>query len=87
MKEVIFYGVAALAGFLAICPGGRKPPCPDPIAASLWGLVMGGLAGVAYYFLFLGKRALESWDLLAVALVAFLLSHFIWIFFFAKREA
>jgi len=86
MEIAIFYGVAALAGFAAICPRGRKPPCPDPIAASLWGLVIGVLAAVAYYFLFLAKRSLESGDLLAVALVAYLLSHFIWIFFFAKRE-
>jgi len=87
MEKIMFYVAAALAGVLAICPGGRKPPCPDPVAKSLLGLVFGVIAAIAYYFLFVGKRALECCDIIAVVLIAFLFSHFIWILFFAKKEA
>ncbi|MFZ2055102.1 MAG: hypothetical protein WAU81_13020 [Candidatus Aminicenantales bacterium] len=86
MDKIIFYAASALAGFLAICPRGKKPPCPDPLAKSLLGLVMGVIAAIAYYFLFVGTRALECCDIIAVVLIAFLFSHFIWTLFFAKKE-
>jgi hypothetical protein len=87
MDKIIFYVAPALAGFLAFCPRGHKPPCPDPLAKVLLGFVLGVIAAIAYYFLFVGTRALESCDIIAVVLLAYLFSHFIWVFFFGKKEA
>ena len=86
MEGFVFYSAAALAGVLAICPRGRRPPCPDPVGKSLIGLLFGVIAAVAYYFLFVGKRALECYDIVAVILYAYLFSHFIWILFFTEKE-
>lgn len=89
MHQIIFYGVAALAGFRALCPpdaGLRdRDPCPDPLARILFGFITGAIAAVAYFFLFVGKRALEVCDLIAVAMLAYLFSYFIWALFFAKK--
>lgn len=86
MEYVIFYAFAVLAGFKSMCPQGGRPPCPDPVAKALFGFITGAIAAVAYFFLFIGSRALECCDLIAVSILAYLFSHFIWAFFFTKKE-
>jgi len=87
MDYFVFYGIAVLAAYKALCPDGRRPPCPDPVGLILIGLIIGAIAAVAYYFLFVAKRALECCDLIAVALLAYLFTHFIWTLFFRKKQA
>lgn len=87
MVEVMYFSFAALAGAVAFCPRGHRPPCPDPLMKSLVGLVFGAIAGVAYLLLFIGKRAIECCDLIAVAIIAYLFALFIFNLFFAKKEA
>lgn len=87
MEKVIFFAFAALAGYVAFCPRGGKPPCPGPLAKTLFGLVVGAVAGVAYLLLFIGKRAIECCDLIAVAVIAYLFALFIYTLFLAKKEA
>jgi len=89
MEHIVFYAVAAFAGLRALCPpdaGLRdRDPCPDPLARVLYGFITGAIAASAYFFLFVGKRALECCDLIAVAILAYLFSYFIWALFFAKK--
>jgi len=87
MEKLMLYVVGALAGHLAICPPGRRRPCPDPLAKSLLGLVIGAIAVIGYVFLFLGKRAIVPPDLIATGLTAYLFSNFIWTLLFTKKEA
>ena len=87
MEKVILYTVAALAGYLAICPPGRRRPCPDPLAKSSLGLVFGAIAAIGYVFLFLGKRAVEPCDLIAAGFIAYVFTNFIWTLFFTEKEA
>lgn len=88
MKLAFFIVVAVLAAYKGWCPRGHRPPCPDPVGkVLLGGTITGAIAGFAYYFLFIGKRALECYDLIAVILIAFLFAVFIQTLFFAKREA
>lgn len=87
MEKVLFFAFAALAGYAAWCPRGGRPPCPDPVSKALFGLIVGAIAGLAYLLLFLGKRAVECCDLIAVAIIAYLFALFIYTLFFAKREA
>ena len=86
MVEATFFAVAALAGYAAFCPRGGKPPCPGPLAKTLFGLVVGAVAGLAYLLLFIGKRAIECCDLIAVAVIAYLFALFIYTLFLAKKE-
>jgi hypothetical protein len=86
----IIYGIAIFAGFRALCPpsaGVRDhDPCPDPLGKVLFAIFGGAIAAVAYLYFFIGKRTLECCDLIAVAIFAYLFSHFIWTLFFAKKE-
>ena len=50
------------------------------------GLTWGKIAGVAYLLLFIGKRAIECCDLIAVAIIAYLFALFIYTLFLAKKE-
>ncbi len=84
---ILFFAFAAFAGYAAWCPRGGKPPCPDPVVKALFGLIVGAIAGLAYLLLFIGKRAIECCDLIAVAIIAYLFALFIYTLFFAKREA
>jgi hypothetical protein len=90
MPQIIFYGIAIFAGFRALCPptaGFRDhDPCPDPLGKVLFAIFAGAIAAVAYIFLFMGNRALEWGDLIAVSILAYLFSNFIWTLFFTKRE-
>jgi hypothetical protein len=85
-----FYAIAVLAGFRALCPPSQGAleydPCPDPLARVVYGFIAGAIAAVGYFFLFVGKRALECCDLIAVAILAYLFSYFIWALFFAKKS-
>ncbi len=87
MEKVMLYLVGAFAGHLAICPPGRRRPCPDPLVKSLVGAGIGAIAVLGYVFLFSGKRAFGPSDLIAVGLTAYLFTNFIWNLFFAKKEA
>ncbi len=88
MKLTFFFVVAVLAAYKGWCPRGQRPPCPDPVGKTLiGGIITGVTAALAYYFLFVGKRALECCDLIAVILIAFLFAVLIQTLFFAKREA
>jgi hypothetical protein len=87
MEKVLFFAFAALAGYLGWCPRGGRPPCPDPIAKTLFGgLISGALAGIAYLFLFLKDGIVECCDLIAVAVLAYLFALFIHTLFFAKAK-
>jgi len=74
--EAKFFSViiGALAGLRAICPRGGDD-CPK--LRVVLGLILGAVAGVCYILLFLGKRALECCDLIALILVAYLFTFFI----------
>lgn len=87
MVTIMYFSFAALAGYAAFCPRGGKPPCPDPVLKTLFGLVVGAIAGIAHLFLFIGKRDIECCDLIAVAVIGYLFAHFIYTLFFAKKEA
>ena len=86
MEKAILIVVSGLAGYFAFCPRGGKPPCPGPLAKSLFGLVVGAIAGIAYLLLFIGKRVIECCDLIAVAVIAYLFALFIYTLFLAKKE-
>ena len=82
--------MAVFAGFRALCPPwatvADRPPCPDPLGRVLFGFIAGAIAALAYFFLFVGKRALECCDLIAVSILAYLFSYLIWALFFAKKR-
>jgi len=87
-KMILLFSGAVLAGYLAWCPRGGRPPCPDPIVKTLFGgFITGAIAGAAYLFLFVKDRAVECCDLIAVAVIAYLFALFIYTLFFAKKEA
>ena len=84
---ILLFTSAVLAGYLAWCPRGGKPPCPDPLIKTLFGgLISGAIAGVAYLLLFIKDRGVECCDLIAVAVISYLFALFIYTLFFAKSK-
>lgn len=81
------FGIGISASVKSICPGGRRPPCPDPLWMILGAFLLGGIATALYVFLFMGKRAFECCDLIAIAVFSYLFTHFFWTLFSKKREA
>jgi hypothetical protein len=53
----------------------------------LGAFLLGGIATALYVFLFMGKRAFECCDLIAIAVFSYLFTHFFWTLFSKKSEA
>jgi hypothetical protein len=83
---VLAFGTGISASVKSICPGGRRPPCPDPLRMLLGAFLLGGIATALYVFLFMGKRAFECCDLIAIAVFSYLFTHFFWTLFSKKSE-
>lgn len=75
--------VGGLAGVAAGCPRG-DPDCPHH--RKILGFGFGAIAGVGYMLL-LGRKSLESVDLIALIFVAYLFANFINSFLPGKRKA
>jgi len=70
---VLSASTGALAAFAACCPRG-DPDCPH--RRGLFCFVFGAIAGAGYTLL-LGRKSLESVDLIALIFVVYLLTYFI----------
>lgn len=88
METALLFSASVLAAYRGWCPRGGRPPCPEPLMKTLLGgIITGAIAGASYLFMFVGKRALESCDLIAVIIIAYLFATFIQTLFFAKGKS